>query len=148
MERPAWLLHAARDVTCAVAQHEMVEYLPEVRTQRVPLANPYCEHLVLWRDRLVPIVDLARLLHGGSSTTEHALGIVAYQPHARLPLEYLGIWIDAPPNRVKVGDDQACDLPTAWHDPRFDELALSCFLHEERAVPILNLVTLANTSYH
>ncbi|MDH3451749.1 MAG: hypothetical protein OEN20_04960 [Gammaproteobacteria bacterium] len=143
---PAWLLRADDDVTFAVAQHEMIEYLTEARVQRVPLANPYCDHLALWRDALVPILDFPRLLRGAGVTIQRALSIVAYQPRALRPLEYLGIWVDAPPSRIAVGDDQACDLPQAWHDVRFAPLALSCFTHDDQPVPILNLAQLAGVS--
>jgi chemotaxis signal transduction protein len=143
---PAWLLQAAGDMTLAVAQHEMIEYLTDARSQRVPLANAHCEHLAVWRDRLVPVLDFARLFAGSKGASQRSMSVVAYQPSARQPLEYLGIWTDTAPSRITVSDDQACELPPAWRDERLQELALSCFAHEERTVPILNLANLARVS--
>jgi chemotaxis signal transduction protein len=143
---PAWLLRAAGDVTLAVAQHEMIEYLTEARVQRVPLANAHCEHLAVWRDKLVPVLDFARLFIGGNGAVRRALSIVAYQPRAQQPLAYLGIWTDTAPSRITVSDDQACELPPDWCEERLQNLALSCFAHEERTVPILNLANLARVS--
>lgn len=143
---PAWLLRATGNMTLAVAQHEMIEYLTQARCQRVPLANAHCEDLAVWRDRLVPVLDFARLVTGGKGAARHALSIVAYQPRAQQPLEYLGIWTDTAPSKITVSDDQACELPPAWRDERLQKLALSCFSHEERTVPILNLANLARVS--
>ncbi len=146
MERhPAWLLRAADDVSVAVAQHEMIEFVTDARVRHVPLANPHCNQLALWRDTLVPVLDLPRLLHGVSTAAHSALGVVAYQTRAQQPLQYLAIWIDAPPQRIDVGDAQACELPETWHDVR--PLALACFSHAGTAVPILNLANVACTSY-
>ena len=145
MERyPAWLLSAAGGVTFAVTQHEMIEYLTHARCQRVPLTNPHCQYLALWRDRLVPVLDFAPLFARGKGTAQRAsLSIVAYQSNPRQPLDYLGIWIDEAPSRITVSDDQACDLPPDWCDERLQKLALSCFLHAEQPVPILNVANLA-----
>lgn len=147
MERcPAWLLRAADDIAFAVAQHEMVEYLTDPRVQRVPLANPFCDRLALWRDTLIPIVDFACLLRGASATVQRALSIVAYQPGRLEPLAYLGIWVDAPPSHVDVSDEQACELPQTWREPHLAALALACFEHKDTAVPILDIAELASVS--
>lgn len=140
---PAWLLRAAGSVRFAVATHEMAGYEIEPRFRPVPLAREHCRHLALWHATLVPVFDLARLLTQDAVASQGALGIVAYQPRAREPLQHLGIWLEAAPAKITVSDSQACELPVTWGEARFHSLALACFSQDGRPVPILDLNALA-----
>jgi hypothetical protein len=104
--------------------------------------------MLSWEGMLLPLLDLDILLHGPIAARpvppSYAL-IVAYQRIAPGPLEYGAIGLAELPFTIAVGDAAQCELPgdsTLW--PR---LALSCFRHEGRSVPIVDTGRLFG-SYH
>ncbi len=116
--------------------YALIEH-PEVR--KVPGAAHYAHGMLNWEGMLLPLIDLDILLHGSIAARpvplRYAL-IVAYQRIAPCPLEYGAIGLAELPFTIAVGDEAQCELPgdsTLW--PR---LALSCFRHEGRSVPVVD----------
>lgn len=140
---PARLLHYSADRSVALPVHTTIELLDSPVIVDVPGAAHYCQQLVSWRGQWLALLDLEALLRARTDTPAATLAvapryvlIVAYQCAPRSPVEYGAIGLPALPQTVSVSDQMACPLPadsTLW-----PQLALSCFVHEERAVPILD----------
>ncbi|MCX7257232.1 MAG: chemotaxis protein CheW [Polaromonas sp.] len=142
---PARLLHYSAGHSVALPVHTTIELLDSAVTVEVPGAAHYCQQLVSWRGQWLALLDLEALLRTGTTAVATATAaavapryvlVVAYQCAPRSPLEYGAIGLPALPQTVSVSDQMACPLPadsTLW-----PQLALSCFAHEERAVPILD----------
>lgn len=144
---PARLLHYSAGHSVALPVHTTIELLDSAVTVEVPGAPHYCQQLVRWRGQWLALLDLEALLHAGTGTTAAATAtaaavapryvlVIAYQCAPRSPLEYGAIGLPALPQTVSVSDQMACPLPA--DSALWQQLALSCFAHEERAVPILD----------
>lgn len=142
---PARLLHYSAGHSVALPVHTTIELLDSAVTVEVPGAAHYCQQLVRWRGQWLALLDLEALLHARTDTPAVAATvavapryvlIVAYQCAPRSPLEYGAIGLPALPQTVSVSDQMACPLPA--DSALWPQLALSCFEHEERAVPILD----------
>lgn len=117
--------------------YALVEY-PEFVT--VPGAAHYAYGLLTWQDSRLPLLDLNALLHADFSAElcaapRYAL-ILAYQNVARGPLAFGAIGLATLPQTVAVRDEAQCELP--GDSSLWPQLALSCFQHEGKAVPILS----------
>lgn len=139
--RYAWLLPCGNDYQIAMAEYQMVEFVPSPKCIEVPLTPPHCRNGLVWRKRFVPLIDLARLAGASNSGTMYGVTIIACQPHAHAPLRYLAIRNTASPSRVLVSDEQACALPEEYPHAWL-ELTLSCVSIQGRATPILDLTRL------
>lgn len=139
-ESIAVLLDAGEDSPAAVARHEFIEVLTEVKSFRVPVAPPDCDMLVSWRGELIPAVDLRNLVGANDpedSPARNLALVVAYQPNAGEPLQYACLWLGDYPRMVPVSDLQDCVLPPEKQN--WFEISLGSFLLEDEAVPILDL---------
>ena len=119
----------SEDIRIAVSDYEMVEYVIDAQLHPVPLTPAHCANLMVWRGRIVPVIDFLVLLNKPVyANASVGLAIVAYQVKPREPLEYLGLLLAQPPARLSIEDDQACELPTLENDFwGSTKLALACF---------------------
>lgn len=145
----AWLLPIAEDTEVAVAGSEMFEYLLSPPSHPIPLAPNHCTRAMIWRNAVVPIMDLPMLLGLASRSGQFVgIAVVAYQTRAGMPLDYVGLPLEKPPVRIKVEDRQACDLPETDSDLwESIKLACACFTHDGRPVPVLNISYLCSESF-
>lgn len=140
-----WILGAGSDYTFAVAEVEMVEYLPEPIAMDVPLSPHYCSAVIPWRERLLPLMHYQRLFEPTASHEQRHIGVLAYQLQPGEPLRHLAIALSAPPYRIAVTDDLSEDLPERYADPIYRPLVRAVFLHNDAAVPVLDVAYLAST---
>jgi CheW-like domain len=144
----ARLLEYERGHWVALAQHATLEVLDDATVVEVPGSAYYCTGLTRWQGNWLPVIDLQVLLH--AYRKEYALPsryllVVAYQTAAGEPLCHGAISLPSLPATVAVSDSAQCALPgdcDLW-----SQLALSCFEHEGRAVPILDTARLF-AGYH
>ncbi len=133
----------------ALPLHTTYALIEQPTVWRVPGAAHYAYGIVSWEDKLLPLIDLDVLLHTGSNavslTTPRYALVVAFQRVAFGPLEYGAIGLDELPLTVAVDDEAQCELPA--DSSLWTQLALSCFRHEEGAVPIVDTARLFG-SYH
>jgi chemotaxis signal transduction protein len=138
----AWVLDFGTGTSAAVGALEMVHVLTEQpRVFEIPRSPSHVRCVCLWQDRVVPLLDVRQRVDGAPtpSAKGHA-AIVRYRPRPGEPLELGALRLAAVPRSVLVSDEQACDLPPetgAWRG-----VALSCFAHDDRPVPILDLARL------
>lgn len=140
---PAQVIEYARGHHAALAPCAAVELLDQPRTAEVPGAAYYCQHLLQWRDAWLPLLNLRVLLTGYREaylmSSRYAL-VVAWQSSARAPLSYGALALPFLPRVVEAQDADQCPLPT--DSDLWPLLALSCFQHEGKAVPIIEVGTL------
>lgn len=138
----AWVLDLGAGRRVAAGGRHIVEYLLSPESVRVPLVPAHCVSLMVWRERLIPLIDLAPVLHlrvAAVPGCSHAV-VLAYQTAPREPLCYGALLVRAPPLEIWVSDDMARPLP---EEPEaFRHFFCSCFDHEGRAAPILDVARL------
>jgi chemotaxis signal transduction protein len=135
----AWLLSFDNGLYAAVGRQELQHIVHSPVTFTIPFCPYYCDQVLIWNDRLLPVIDLTSRLTDGRQTCRSALvGIVAYLRHDVHTPYYAGLRIHSVPQRLQVYDEQACALPQdipAWRD-----IAASCFSYpNNKPVPILDL---------
>ena len=141
---PARLIEYAPGRHIALPPHTTYALIENPVIATVPGAAHHACGLLRWQGELLPVLDLGALLHPGASaaaaaTPRYAL-IVAYQSAPRTPLAYGAIVLEQLPQTIAVSDDAHCALPD--DSELWPLLALSCFRHEEQAVPILDTARL------
>jgi hypothetical protein len=134
----AWILPFGNHLQCAVSEKVMVQYIISPQMHLVPLTPDYCTYVINWRDRLIPVVNLAMLLDQSDTDTMHHIGIMAYQEAPRTPLQYGAIMLNASPTRIAVDDRQSCDIP-GYVEPQMSSMILSCFSHNDIKTPIIDM---------
>jgi chemotaxis signal transduction protein len=108
----------------------------------VPGAPYYCLGLMAWEGRQLPLLDLDTLLRAypaGEPSTGHVL-VLAYQSAPGRALDYGAVCARSLVRMIEVADSQACELPR--DSDLWPWIAMSCFEHEGRAVPVLDTARL------
>lgn len=138
----AWLMDVGAGFRVAAGGHQVVEYLLSPETVRLPLTPAHCRGVMIWREQMIPVVDLTPLLPGDvaqASGWRRAV-VLAYQQAPGESLRYGALLVRAAPLEVFAADDMACPLPD---DPEvFRYFACACFAHDDKAVPILDTARL------
>jgi len=145
-EKPkAWILNFGGGIHAAVAFHEMSQILLSPQLHYVPKTLPHCDHVLIMRYRILPVMNLANLfapvaapsrIMESDSEDSGIIGIAVYQAKPEAPLSYVGLHLETLPQATFVDDADACELPD---NPLWQQLAMSCFYHEAKRVPLLDL---------
>ena len=134
----ACVLEYAADSFIALPVHAGVELVESPRLVPVPGMAHFCQGLVAWQGRQLPLIDLQAYLGGvdapAATPFVHVL-IVAYQVAPGLPIDYGAFCAPSLIRMVEVLDSDQCPLPVG--QARWDNIAISCFLHRGRAIPVL-----------
>jgi chemotaxis signal transduction protein len=137
----ARVLEYARERYVALPPHTTIELLETPTIIQVPGAAAYAHGLMSWQGVWLPVINLELLLHGdathqrAANAPRYAL-VVAYQPAPRQAMAHGAIALSVLPQFTAVTDDMQCEWPD--DNPRWPQLALSCFQHEGHAAPILD----------
>jgi len=136
----AWLLECGPGLVVAVGDREIVEYVQPQRTYPVPGAPRYCNRVIAWQDRLLPVMDLA-LLTGLRKLQQDVafVCLLKYQLAPRAALQYLALRINRSPVKVTVEDSQVCEPADDVLAPLLKSVTLCCFTHLQQAIPIIDL---------
>ncbi len=134
----AWLLNLGGALRAALGERQMLHFVDAPQLLEIPETPPHCHQVLIWQDNILPVMDLGAWLGVSAAPDELAFtGIAAYQEHPEQPPQYGALLLAGIPTRVQVNDDQVCELPG---QPRgWQYLAMSCFTHDDQAIPILNL---------
>jgi hypothetical protein len=114
----------------------------------VPGVARYAHGLLAWQRSYIPMIDLNALLLGKPASAQaprYALVVAYLGAGEKGKLEFAALALHALPLNIMVGDDSQCALPddcALW-----GELALSCFVHDGHAVPILDTTKLFAASH-
>jgi len=144
----AWLLECDPALIVAVGDHEIVEYIQPRRSYTVPQAPPYCNRVIAWQNRLLPVIDLA-LLAGTRSLQQDVpyACLLRYQPAPGAALQHLALRINRTPQKVAVEDSQACEFADDEVSPLLKSVTLCCFTHLQQTVAILDLGKLCSAEF-
>jgi chemotaxis signal transduction protein len=137
----AWLLDFGRNLQAACGHHEMWQVLISPTLFSVPYTPFYCDSVLIFQDNILPVLDIVSLFEGQKIVQENrVIGIAIYQENPNEPIHYAGVQLADMPRSIFVTDDQFCELSA---DQPFQEpLAISCFSHENQAIPILDFAYL------
>lgn len=126
----------------AAGTHHVVEYLPSPETIGLPLAPAHCPAVLIWRDQIVPSLDLTRLFPSPQAARGAWDGavILAYQEVPGKPLRYGALLVYGAPEEAWVSNDMACPLPKG--SAAFQYFTRACFAHQDQAIPVLDTRTL------
>lgn len=136
----AWLLEFARNRMAAVGLHELVEVLSRPKLFHVPMASARCHQVLVWRDSILPVVDLGAELRAESDESDPGGAVTAiavYQTVPGEPLRHGALQLAVMPKTVTVADNMACALPDSTSP--LAEFAISCFSFDNFAVPVIDL---------
>jgi chemotaxis signal transduction protein len=134
----AWLLTLGGDMQAAVGERELLQLVEAPTLLAVPACPTYCRQVLYWNGRLLPALDLAAWLRADADPGPWRLaGIVACQTEPGATPLLAALRLAAIPGRLRVSDTQACALPAT--PAGWSELAVACFRHAGRAMPVLDL---------
>lgn len=136
----AWLLEFARNRVAAVGLHELVEVLSRPKLYHVPMASTRCHQVLVWRDQILPVVDLGEGYRSDSDGEDQGGAVTAiavYQTVPGEPLRHGALQLTVMPKTVTVADNMACALSESRS--LISELAISCFSFDNFAVPVIDL---------
>ena len=85
----AWLLEFARNRVAAVGLHELVEVLSRPKLFHIPMASRRCHQALVWRDQILPVVDLASELSSDADEGEQTGAVTAIAVYQTVPGEAL-----------------------------------------------------------
>ena len=140
----AWLLEPLGVARCAVAEHEIVQYLNTTDAYAILFGLPHCGSAILWQQQLVPLLNLSALTAVPEAV--RGLALLAYQDASGEPLRYVALALQVPPQRITVSDASACELPTEYGD-FWPLLARSCFFHLDQPTPIIDIKRLCSVDF-
>ncbi|KOR31300.1 hypothetical protein TI04_01580 [Achromatium sp. WMS2] len=141
-EANAWLLDLGANLFAAVSERGLSYLLADTpKMVYIPNSPDYCCQVLLWEGAIIPVMDIARRIEqreAKRSKANELIVLASFQGSVNAPIEYGALILGDIPHRVRINDDQACELP----EPKFlwQQLAVSCFQHEQHGpVPILDL---------
>ena len=143
----AWLLECRDSLSIAIAVHEMAEYVQAPIRFAVPGSPEYCSSVLLWQENLVPIMDIAALLGHPPAEEISPMSVVTYQQQPGAPLQHLAISVTSAPEKIRVEDEQVCELPEELNTGVLMPVTLSCFTHDTRPVIILDIAGLCSAKF-
>jgi chemotaxis signal transduction protein len=129
-------------VRLAAGAYNVVEYLLSPATMNLPRTPVHCPGVMLWRERMIPVVDLAPVLagRGGPAGGWSRAVVLAWQDAPGEALKHGALIVRAAPVEVFVADDMACPLPE--QPAALRHFANSCFGHHDEAIAVLDVVRL------
>lgn len=135
----AWLLDFGKGLKAAVGVHEVSQVLLSAELFEVPCAPLYCNEVMVFRKRILPVLDVVSFLEGKKLlyTQSEIIGIAVYQESFNHPLSHVGLHLATLPVGILVGDDQACELPR--EQQFWLPFIHACFFYEGQFIPVLNL---------
>ena len=136
MSMNAWVLELGNNIKAAVGGRELLHLIDVPTTFKVAYAPQYCNQVVSWQGRLLPVMDIASRL-GSAGQEAQFIAVVGYQHSKGETPQFGAIALSSTPKQLAVSDEQACVLPENFETVA--EIAISCFDYHGVAVPVLNL---------
>lgn len=132
----AWLLQPSEDISVAVGQYEVIHILDQPDYISIPSAPGHCCQVVIWNNRIIPVIDLA-VWSGENSGHNKIVAIVIYDgPDGEY--SYGGVNLLSIPLLHTVQNAHFCELPVS--NKHWKSISVSCFRKPDgEVVPILNL---------
>lgn len=143
---PAWLLNVADNIQLSIAEHEAVQFVEHPPLHFVPMSPAYCNNIIFWHDRIIPLIDI-NILYGNPATTDYKSVIVtAYQEKDHTPLQHVAFVLASPPEKIIVNDTDACELPDDYPES-LTPCVLSMFMHNNQPTSIIDIARLTTAGH-
>ena len=138
-EAAAWLMQIDRLTRVAVGQLELIHIISSPEYIEVPKAPGYCQRIVVWNNKIIPVVDISMLVAGTSAFYQNnAVAVALYKDPGSDEIKYGGIQLTDMPLLEKITNEQGVarsDLSSMWHP-----YAVSGFKSAEKEiVPIIDI---------
>lgn len=141
----AWLIETNSGHTFAIAEYELIEYVMEPERHEIPLTPDYASSILLWQESMIPVIDFSKLIKQTQSTVS-TISILAYQTEPGAALDYIGIELNHAPVKIAIDDIQVCESQDL-DNGLWDSIANSWFMHQQEAVPIINIASLDSAEF-
>jgi chemotaxis signal transduction protein len=134
---PAWLLDCGGGTRVAVALPSLL-HLIEDSSQlcRVPVVPRHLAHVLLWQQRVFPVIDLALLMTGKVPAAARTYICMLGWRDASEQSEYGALLVRELPRRLQI-PDQALATPAAPLANQWQNLALTYFGLQGQVIPII-----------
>jgi len=146
----AWVLSLSEEDCAAIGNQQMVEYIlaADIKIMPLPLTPAYSLGVLVWREQMIPVIDIGKLLSSPGVELSAMAGIMvlAYQQAPGEPIEHGAVVLRSVPRDITVNSDMSCPLPiapAAWRT-----LAVACFSDQGQEIPILNAKQVFSSAIH
>ena len=136
----AWLLQASEELQFSIGEINAAEYIVSPTLRRAPLLNSF-SHVIFWRDKVVPIVDLNLLVTNKPSTNFQHVFVITYQEKENMELKHAAFLLSSSPEKIFVDDNYVRDLPENYPE-RLKASVVSFFEYKNQSVSIFSLANL------
>lgn len=136
----AYLVKINEHESVAFPAHVSQEFIDcPVLIVRVPKMATYAYGMIEWRGRWIPMIDFNSLINpkvgaAPKKTPTYCL-ILAYRIGDK-QVGYAAMGVTAMPEMCYVKNSDFCRLPD--NSDIWSDIAVSCFVHKQRAVPIIS----------
>lgn len=147
-ETSAWLLSISDSIQFCIAEHEAEAYINDTEVQVVPLTSDYCRHVIFWQDKILPVIELDEMIDKKVKDNDTAsnffkhIFITVYQTEENAPLEYIAFKLSSAPEKMRVNDDNICDVPDDYPECLKPHL-LSIFNHNDKITSIFDIASIS-----
>jgi len=144
----AWLLDCGNSLAIAVGDHEMAEYHQQRSYHSVPGSPGYCSNVLVWQNNIVPVMDLSALQYGAGGELENfSVCVLNYQETPKTPLQHLALRVVRAPQKIRVDDEHACEIPDNLQSGILSQVCLACFNYDGLPVMVLDIAQLCSAEF-
>ncbi len=138
-ETNAWKLSFSASLRAAVGEFQLIHIFDQPELFEVPCTPLHCHQVLVWQEDVLPVMDIDAWVNPYQQTAKEPFaGIVAFQQSADMPVQYGCIKLIAPPQRIRVSDSSACEIPE--ENSFWLELSLASFRDADgQVLMVLNL---------
>lgn len=137
-ESSAWLTDCGGGVLAAIGIPNVLHVVEDTSLLfRVPLAPAHCNRVLLWQNRVLPVVDLSVLLATKIASARSLYSCVLGWRDAGGVTEYGVLLSRALPRRILISDSQRAE-PLDTDVERWRGIALGFFSYHKHITPIVD----------
>jgi len=141
----AWVLEVADNISVAISQYEMNHIDESSGLIKVPKAPVWCDHVMLWKNQVVPVMDFIKIYDPEYRSSDVAydsimVAIVRVFDDSEQKINYGAIRILQPPVLEKISNKQASKKQEI--DQKWNGISVSAFNYKQTVVPVLDIKSL------
>lgn len=140
---PAWLLQASDDIHFSIGEINAAEYITAPELHTAPISYNYCRHVINWREKIVPVIDLGMIANDTAATNFQNMFVITYQEKDYAPLKYAAFILTSSPEKIFVDDNSLCDLPEDYPE-KLKNSVISFFTYNNKQVGIFEFSNLCS----
>jgi chemotaxis signal transduction protein len=126
----------------------MAEYVQDRSFYTVPGSPGYCSSVLVWRNNIVPVMDLSALQFGPAGAQSNSLVcLLNYQEEPNAPLQHLALHVARTPQKIRVDDEHACEIPDGLQASVLKQVSLACFNYDGLPVLVLDIARLCSAEF-